>query len=275
MKTITIKQKELEKKMEHGYIAGTGDIAEDLGYAVGVGGYQDEIWYMEAIDEAKNYILKEYSFEDDLFAMPEKKFLEVLEKIKKDNPAYIVPDWKEFKSKKLKTSAMIALKKPEIWEIIIKDVRDLIDPYESDFAEKYFPDLIKEEIEAETSTHKEMRKEFVSGDYRGNFEGVERLTAKLLGADSVDVRDLDQVDISWNEEELKELLFDYYESRDLKLTKKYAIDQLIYGVNSFMSKRKAESEKYKAEREKTEAYQKARKAEAETERIAKLNKLIK
>jgi len=259
---ITITQDELnayaKKHHDRSYITGYNDIAEDLGECLDVGSIQDEYWYFEAIHEAENYVRNEYNYEADLLAMNDQQFANVCQKLGHNIPI----------SDGIHTLvAGYALANPEDFEQLIQECKDA----DQDVVMALFPDLEKDINEAITSTEEEMRRDFVSGDDRGNFEGLERLLCKEFNAESADVRDYDSVTIDWNDEDAKELLRDAGYKADLRQLKGYVISRLVSNAMYYKNKCKAEAEARKAERERVVAYKAECKTREEAERKAKLD----
>jgi hypothetical protein len=260
MKTITITQKELSKAYGD-EITGYCDIAEDLGICAGVGGYQEENWYFDNIADSLGYTVNEYDFESDMLNMEEETFLTLCKKL---DVVELVSD------EKIKTASKTALDKAEEWDRIVEDVREKATPYYDSEISSFFPDFVKECEKAEEYAQKEMRSDFVSGDYHGNFEGIERKLEKLLDAEEVDVKDFDSVSISWDDVVLLEKIDDYFGKKDLRLAKKYALTTLVDNARHYKNKEKAEREARRAEYEKTKAYQDERRKKEEEARRARL-----
>lgn len=264
--TITYDElnKHAKKYFKMPYITGYADIAEDLGECLGVGGIQDEHWYFENVDQAEEYLRKDYNFESDLLAMSDTQYRTVLANVQ----------WPEVKGDGVHTlAASHALNHEEDFASLIEAIRDRASDYGGGNEDVYtvFPEYAKKVQEYRDDAEKDMRRDFVRGDYHGNFEGLERLLVKEFEADEAEVT-YDTVTLTWGDDAtLKELMRDYYGRADLRKVKPYVLDSLVQGAQAYQSKKRQENEKRKAENERVRAYQKERDERAAAERRAKLD----
>lgn len=265
--TITITQKELEragKKRGMKYLSGYCDIVEDLGMALNVGGIQEEDWYLESIWQAEDYVKENFKFEDALFALTDKKFIALAATLGHKIPV------KDDRIHRL--SAIYALKDEAGWKDFIEEVKQM----EPEDQQAIFPALQEEMDEARDSAEADMRKDFINGDYSGNFEGIKRLLCKEYEADSAEIPDHETLIMSWSDEEaIKDRMFDNYGRRDPRMFKGWLISDIVYSIESYKNKRAAENEKRAAERKEERERKEKRAAEDRAERIAKLKAIKK
>lgn len=271
---ITIDKKTLDDAYNKAYrreekyqigVTGFTDIANDIGEIVGIGAYHDESWYFEGIWQAEDYAHEHFNFEDALLKLSDAELSKVEKAIEENGQACEIPNGDGVHTQ----IASYALSDAVGFASLLNSVKEL----DRETLAALFSDYEKELEEARDAQAYEMRREFIRGDYHGNYEGIERHLAKLLQADSVDVDGFEAVTIEWEDEEARRILEDAGMRKDLRLMKSWTIDRMISKAKYHKDKRKAESDARKAERERVAKYQAERKAEAERERLAKIDKI--
>ena len=276
--------------------ASSGQLYDLLAVAV-TGEDSNDMENWEAQDAAIKYALKEYDWE--------KGFINALNAVSTPIKAADLLGldagdpvmgklWLQYDAQKLLLGAWLALERAPQFNESLKDwqraVEDVITECTGDYAgRKGLPDdLAKDLDKAYYSVEEDAMHEFLYGDGGRNRCGVyQEAEKKLFGSDGVDLdqnKDDRRENVLWatvDEERGRELVADW---EGVELTKARVgearvkaviVGQILHAAERQVSDRKARSEKWKAERLATEAYQKARREREEKARREKLLAMTK
>jgi len=244
---------------------------------------------LEMYDAAIDYVLKHYDWErayiDALNRSEDGVLVALLGLDHLDDLAALVDP-----KSNLMAGAYVALNHPreladglKAWKASVEDAaHECLGGYDE---RKGLPlDLAKELDEAYASVGDDMMKEYLNGDPRGNWNGVYMEAKRAL------FRDIDSLDFHQNDDDRRknalhvdvdeldgrQIVADY-EGCDLTKARigsdrvKRAIAfTILYAAKNAVEERRRKAEARRAEREKTEAYQKEQREKAEAERRAKL-----
>ena len=201
----------------------------------------------------------------------------------------------KWKDSGLLFGAYIALNYPEDFTASMKEWRENVEEVINDCLGGYegregLPaDLAQELDEAYGSVGDDMMREYLHGDYRGDWAGVYKEAHKALfrNYDSIDLDQSDEdrrqniITVKIDEDEGRELVADW-EGCDLtkarigsERVKAAIVGTILHAAERHVNERKARAEKRRAEREQEEAYRKERQAKEEAERRAKLLAMTK
>lgn len=250
-------------ELAHDYITGYSDIAEDIGECVGQGGIQDEYWYFEQVDEARVYAANDFNFEDAILALTDKRYSELLVSLGLDIPAH---------DNVHTLAASHALTAPDGFAAVIRECKTT-DAEDQDNLGAFFPEYQKEIDRCVQVTEDDMRRDFILGDYRGNFEGIENLAAKFVGAEDAHIEGYEAITFTYEDEGILDLLEEHGWQRKKSNLKAYTLGALIDGAIAYKTKRREESAKRKEERERLATYKAGQKAQEDAERFAKIDKI--
>lgn len=285
--SITISKDELDARYIKLYqrdaeyktgVSGMADIANDLGECLGHGTYDDAGWYFDAICEAENYAHEQFNFEDAVLGMADKELLLMADKHAPEHVVRMIAA--ETEDGGVHTlAAAYALHDPDGFTELVREVKDM----DRDVLTDIFPEYAKDRQDAADSTADDMRKEFIRGDYRGNFNGIEKDLAKQYGCEGADVQGYDAVSFSWESREQCKAELDEKtdglpgpgaKAFDVAV-KKYIVDDLCSDAYRHKEKRRAENAAARVERERLAKYQAERKEREDAERRAKIDAIRK
>lgn len=246
-----------------------------LGWAAGYEAWEDFECLSEAYDAGVDYVLKAFDYEEATLQMLNK--VGFTDNLSED-------DKKAWEDSDLLYGAWLKLERSQAFETMVKEYKDQQKDAAYECLGDYIgrddlnPDLAKELEESYTRTNEEGFKEWLLGDYRGNYDGVERALSKEFGSDNEIEVDL-SVKTAWKEAQFT--VDPVLVQRDVrewdgvltgkppgeKRIKNYLIGYISSRAESKYDKEIAKRKEYRAEREKTEKYQAdRRKAEDEAER---------
>lgn len=244
-----------------------------LGWAAGYEAWEDFECLSEAYDAGVDYVLKAFDYDEAL-----------LQKFNKQTPKNPEKKWLD---SGLLFGAWMKLERTAIFDTEVKEYKDQQKDAAYECLGDYIgrddlnPDLAKELEESYTCTYEEGFKEWLSGDYRGNCDGVERALSKEFGSDNDVEVDLN-IKTAWKEAQFT--VDPVLVQRDVeewdgvetgkppgeKRIKDYLIGYISSRAESKYDKEMSKRKEQRAEREKTEAYQKERREkeeEAERQRL--------
>lgn len=196
--------------------------------------------------------------------------------------AELMPDrnekpFKDYKKQNLLFGAFLALNYPDKFAEQLKFYTDYTKEETLNEGHGSNAELAEEIQDARDNMWKQAYKEWLHGDYHGNYKGVLYHIRKYFGAEEVNYNEkTDTMSMSFD----SDLATDICEKLDNKKASSTKLKHLIIescedGQIAEQDKRNAECEKSKAEHERIKKYQAGLKAEAEAERVAKLSKMIK
>lgn len=259
-----IKRYQREEKYKTG-ISGYAEIIEDLGLCVGVGGIYDEYWYMEFIDQATTYAHDQFNFEEALLAVNDDMLAAIISKVEEAGTALDIPKGDGVHTR----IASYALSDVVGFDSLVSSVRIL----DVETLCVLFPEYEKDREKAEGFAIEEMERDFIRGDYHGNFIGLNRTLEKEYNADDVRVEmKNNSVSFEWQDDTIvKDMLEESGYKRDTRLMKNYIISTLCERAYAYKEKERIEREARRAERERVAKYQAERKAKKDAERLAKID----
>jgi len=226
--------------------------------------------------ESLDYVINNYSYEIDFNTILNKgKGLKIIESISK-------VAIEKYNKSDLLAGAFLELnyekrynKELEEWTEMIKE--ETTSFYDSEILPKECPDLVKELEKGEDSFWKDMRNEWLNGDYQGNYEGLIHYIKKYLECDDVDYDEKkDELILCYDKDEIETLSYNYFdEDKKLKVkdVKEMIIDKINTDQTYFTEKKQEENKKRMEERKETEKYQAKQKRIAKKERKAELLKM--
>lgn len=272
---ITITEQDILKNREA--VSDTGRLIDELAYSAGESTSAD-LWESESGHYARDYVVKDYDYERALLEQTRtvKSYSAVTGELHVAEAPRITP------SKHV--GATVALEYPEHWrELLAEYTHKLKDEaysyFDSDFLSKYAEGFAKELQNTTDEAEMQDYQEWLHGDYHG-WDGVLRLIAAYYGAsEALDYDDKtgEQAVFTFEEDTMRENVCGYDDEEILtnEKAKAWLVDSIIAAINNRSAKDQAEAAKRKAERERVAAYQAARKAQAEAERVSKLEALTK
>jgi len=273
---ITIKNKDIkvDKSM-------SGRLIDKL--AIATEQWEEDDLYVNNTEyecESLDYIIKEYDYDTDFISIlnkDEKRALKIIKSISKIAV-------KKYNQSNLLAGAFLELnyekrynKELEKWIDMIKE--EALSYYDSLILSKECQDLLKELEKGSEDFWKEMRNEWLNGDYRGDYRGLINYIKEYLECDDVEYDEKkDELFLDFSDDEVETISYNYYDD-DKKMNAKEIKEIIISKVNDdqeyFTDKKLTENKKRVEERKELEKYQAEQRRTEKAERKAELLKMKK
>lgn len=273
---ITIKNKDIkvDKSM-------SGRLIDKL--AIATEQWEEDDLYVNNTEyecESLDYIIKEYDYDTDFISIlnkDEKRALKIIKSISKIAV-------KKYNQSNLLAGAFLELnyekrynKELEKWIDMIKE--EALSYYDSLILSKECQDLLKELEKGSEDFWKEMRNEWLNGDYRGDYKGLINYIKEYLECDDVEYDEKkDELFLDFSDDEVETISYNYYDD-DKKMNAKEIKEIIISKVNDdqeyFTDKKLTENKKRVEERKELEKYQAEQRRTEKAERKAELLKMKK
>lgn len=264
---ISITQKDIEKaKISH---SESGMLIDEIAYAIGEPTSDCIYNYNEYIPEPYNF-----DFEADLLAntKTEKDIATLLRKLN----SKALADTKCSDGSGLQAGAFYALNYPEHFNTLLEEYTQAVKYQDNDFSDVISKQYQKEKEEAEANYYDEQYKEWLNGDYSGNYRGVIRHIIKYFELESITYGIKTPTDIIFEvDNEIATQQLEDYNGKKLTQSnyKAYILETIKYQSEARDYKHKQEREKQKVERERLAIYKAEQKAKEDQARIERLSKL--